>query len=171
MLPSRSVPPQTAHGGGRTGRAETAPPLGCANDGYDGAMTSKLCIDDGYDRYDGLVAYSPKWTPPPCEVSPEGQVEKLQGASRGCLRMAGWSWRHLLCRNEPEHRSPYGCRKRGPGGDDHCQVRIHVHAPCTLVVHTGVLFVYIWCIRRGIVGGTRRPPCTDLLHLCMRVRG
>ena len=62
--------------------------------------------------------------------------------------MAGWSWRHLLCRNEPENRRPYGFRKRGPGGDDHGQGRIRVHAPCTLVVHAGVLSVYLWYIRR-----------------------
>jgi hypothetical protein len=43
--------------------------------------------------------------------------------------MAGWSWRHLLCRNEPENRGPYGCSKRGPSGDDCMQVG--VHAWCT----------------------------------------
>jgi hypothetical protein len=85
--------------------------------------------------------------------------------------MAGWSWRHLLCRNEPENRCPYGCSKRGPGGDDRSQVRIRMHALCTLVVHAGVLFVYLWCIRRKIVGCTRRPQCTDLSHPCMRVWG
>ena len=84
--------------------------------------------------------------------------------------MAGWSWRHLLCRNEPENRCPYGCSKRGPSGDDRGKVRIHVHAMCTLVVHAGVLFVSLWCIRRGIVGYTRRLQCTDLSHPCMRVR-
>ena len=45
--------------------------------------------------------------------------------------------------------------KCGPGGNDRGKVGISVHAPCTLAVHAGVLFVYIWCIRRGIAWDAR----------------
>jgi hypothetical protein len=54
---------------------------------------------------------------------------------------------HLPCHNEPENRRPDGCSQCGPGGND----RAKSGSMCTLVVYAGVLFVYIWCIRRGIV--------------------
>ena len=60
----RDVPPQTAHGGGTVSWG-TAPSFACANDGYDEGMTSLLGTDDGYDRYDGLVACSPQEASPP----------------------------------------------------------------------------------------------------------
>ena len=55
-----AVTPRTAHGGSHTGAGGTVPPFACANDGYDGAMTSQLGTDDGYDRYDGWMEGSPR---------------------------------------------------------------------------------------------------------------
>ena len=37
------------------------------SDGYDGAMTSQLCTNDGYDRYDGWIESSPRERCLPCK--------------------------------------------------------------------------------------------------------
>src|SRR5919205_1550174 len=59
-------------------------------------MTSKRCADDGYDRYDGWRASSPREPPPPCEGSSEGQGEG-RGLARRCKNPShashpSWVW-------------------------------------------------------------------------------
>ena len=71
--------------------------------------------------------------------------------------MAGWSWRHLLCRNEPEYRSPYSGGQRRPRGDDRSQVRIRVHAWCTPQMRARLSSLRSGCgIVRLILQGLRR---------------